>query len=157
MFYLYDDLSRLVVQGECVNTNTSTASARYVACTRVNTATGLGNSGYSSDFALTAPVVYLVNYYDNYDFRTLPGFNNSFFSAETVSAKGSLSGSVVTVLGTDTKLYSANYYDKKGRVTKTVSSNLLSGYETTTTIYTFTGKPANVKHVHMAAGTTDEG
>lgn len=156
MFYLYDDLSRLVVQGECVNTNTSTASARYVACTRVNTATGLGNSGYSSDFALTAPVVYLVNYYDNYDFRTLPGFNNSFFSAETVSAKGSLSGSVVTVLGTDTKLYSANYYDKKGRVTKTVSSNLLSGYETTTTIYTFTGKPANVKHVHMAAGKTTQ-
>lgn len=58
MFYLYDDLSRLVVQGECANTNTSTASARSVACTRVNTATGLGNSGYSSDFALTAPVVY---------------------------------------------------------------------------------------------------
>ncbi len=156
MFYLYDDLSRLVVQGECANTNTSTASARSVACTRVNTATGLGNSGYSSDFALTAPVVYLVNYYDNYDFRTLPGFNNSFFSAETVSAKGYLSGSVITVLGSETKLYSANYYDKKGRVTKTVSSNLLSGYETTTTIYTFTGKPASVKHVHMAAGKTTQ-
>ena len=156
MFYLYDDLSRLVVQGECANTNTSTASARSVACTRVNTATGLGNSGYSSDFALTAPVVYLVNYYDNYDFRTLPGFNNSFFPANTLSAKGYLSGSVITVLGSDTKLYSANYYDKKGRVTKTVSSNLLSGYETTTTIYTFTGKPASVKHVHMAAGKTTQ-
>ena len=156
MFYLYDDLSRLVVQGECANTNTSTASARSVACTRVNTATGLGNSGYSSDFALTAPVVYLVNYYDNYDFRTLPGFNNSFFPANTLSAKGSLSGSVITVLGSETKLYSANYYDKKGRVTKTVSSNLLSGYETTTTIYTFTGKPASVKHVHMAAGKTTQ-
>ena len=156
MFYLYDDLRRLVVQGECANTNTSTASARSVACTRVNTATGLGNSGYSSDFALTAPVVYLVNYYDNYDFRTLPGFNNSFFPANTLSAKGSLSGSVITVLGSETKLYSANYYDKKGRVTKTVSSNLLSGYETTTTIYTFTGKPASVKHVHMAAGKTTQ-
>lgn len=142
MFYLYDDLSRLVVQGECANTNTSTASARSVACTRVNTATGLGNSGYSSDFALTAPVVYLVNYYDNYDFRTLPGFNNSFFPANTLSAKGYLSGSVITVLGSDTKLYSANYYDKKGRVTKTVSSNLLSGYETTTTIYTL---PVNLQ------------
>ena len=156
MFYLYDDLSRLVVQGECANTNTSTASARSVACTRVNTATGLGNRGYASDFALTAPVVYLVNYYDNYDFRTLPGFNNSFFPANTLSAKGSLSGSVITVLGSETKLYSANYYDKKGRVTKTVSSNLLSGYETTTTIYTFTGKPASVKHVHMAAGKTTQ-
>ncbi|MEI3456521.1 MAG: RHS repeat-associated core domain-containing protein [Bacteroides cellulosilyticus] len=80
----------------------------------------------------------------------------AFFPADTVSAKGYLSGSVITVLGSDTKLYSANYYDKKGRVTKTVSSNLLSGYETTTTIYTFTGKPASVKHVHMAAGKTTQ-
>ncbi len=156
MFYLYDDLSRLVVQGECANTNTSTASARSVACTRVNTATGLGNSGYSSDFALTAPVVYLVNYYDNYDFRTLPGFNNSFFPANTLSAKGSLSGSVITVLGSETKLYSANYYDKKGRVTKSVSGNLIGGYETTTTVYTFTGKPATVTHVHTATGKTTQ-
>lgn len=59
-----------------------------------------------------------------------------------MSAKGYLSGSVITVLGSDTKLYSANYYDKKGRVTKTVSSNLLSGYETTTTIYTL---PVNLQ------------
>ena len=156
MFYLYDDLSRLVVQGECANTNTSTASARSVACTRVNTATGLGNSGYSSDFALTAPVVYLVNYYDNYDFRTLPGFNNSFFPANTLSAKGSLSGSVIIVLGSNTKLYFANYYDKKGRVTKSVSGNLIGGYETTTTVYTFTGKPATVTHVHTATGKTTQ-
>ena len=151
-FYLYDVLGRLTVQGTCKNTNVESAEYGIVECTRANSATGLANSGYSSSFALNSPVVHLVNYYDDYNFRTLTGFNNSNFPAGTINAKGLLTGSVITVLDSNAKLYSANYYDKKGRMIKDVSSNLMGGYETTNTVFTFTGKPATVTHVHTATG-----
>lgn len=154
-FYLYDALNRLTVQGECSNTNTASAGNTKVICTRVDTNSGLGNSGYTSGFALTSPVVHLVNYYDDYDFRTLTGFNNANFPAAAI-CKGNLTGSVVTVLESGTKLYSANYYDTRGRIVKHVSGNLLGGYDTTSTEYTFTGNPKTVTHVHTATGKTTQ-
>ena len=47
-----------------------------------------------------------------------------------------------------------NYYDFEGRITKTVQGNLLEGYDTTNTVYTFTGKPNTVTHTHTASGKT---
>ena len=79
MFYLYDPLQRLVVKGECSNTNTASAANTKVVCTRVNANSGLGNSGYTSSFSFTSPLIYLVNYYDDYNFRSLTGFNNTSF------------------------------------------------------------------------------
>ncbi|WP_337955207.1 hypothetical protein [Bacteroides fluxus] len=46
-------------------------------------------------------------------------------------------GCVISVFGSNAKIYSANYYDIKGRVVKTVRSNLLGGYDITSTTYTF--------------------
>ncbi|KAB4172828.1 RHS repeat-associated core domain-containing protein, partial [Bacteroides uniformis] len=63
-----------------------------------------------------------------------------------------LTASVATVLGSSNKIYTAYYYDIKGRVAKTVQSNLLGGYDVTATIYTFTDKPATVTHTHTASG-----
>ena len=151
MFYLYDPLQRLVVKGECSNTNTASAANTKVVCTRVNANSGLGNSGYTSSFSFTSPLIYLVNYYDDYNFRSLTGFNNTSFPSAT-ACKGSLTGSVVTVLESGAKLYSANYYDTKGRMVEHVSGNLLGGYDTTSMVYTFTSNPASVSHVHTATG-----
>lgn len=53
--------------------------------------------------------------------------------------------SVITVLGSSTKLYSANYYDFEGRITKTFRQ-FAGGYDTTSTVYTFTGKPKDWPH-----------
>ena len=153
-FYLYDKFHRLAVQGVCSNTNTATVSNVIVSCTRVNSNSGLGNSGYTSSFALVSPEVHRVNYYDDYAFRSLTGFDNAGFPAATIDAKGYVTGSVITVLGSSTKLYSANYYDFEGRITKTVQGNLLEGYDTTNTVYTFTGKPNTVTHKHTASGKT---
>ena len=153
-FYLYDKFHRLAVQGVCSNTNTATVSNVIVSCTRVNSNSGLGNSGYTSSFALVSPEVHRVNYYDDYAFRSLTGFDNADFPAATIDAKGYVTGSVITVLGSSTKLYSANYYDFEGRITKTVQGNLLEGYDTTNTVYTFTGKPNTVTHTHTASGKT---
>ena len=103
---------------------------------------------------MVSPEVHRVNYYDDYAFRSLTGFDNAGFPAATIDAKGYVTGSVITVLGSSTKLYSANYYDFEGRITKTVQGNLLEGYDTTNTVYTFTGKPNTVAHTHTASGKT---
>ena len=60
----------------------------------------------------------------------------------------------MAVLGSTDKIYTAYYYDVKGRVTKKVQSNLLGGYDVTTTTYTFTDNPATVTHEHTASGKT---
>jgi len=152
-FYLYDKFLRLTVTGVCNNANTASASSSTVTCTQVTSNGGLDNSGYSSSFVLTTPIAHQVNYYDNYDFRSLTGFTNvSYFPAALVDAKGHQTGSITNVLGSGTKLYSANYYDIKGRVVKSVSSNHMGGYETFNTAYTFTGKPLTVQHIHTASG-----
>ena len=122
-FYLYDKFLRLTVIGVCNNANTASASSSTVTCTQVTSNGGLDNSGYSSSFVLTTPIAHQVNYYDNYDFRSLTGFTNvSYFPAALVDAKGHQTGSITNVLGSGTKLYSANYYDIKGRVVKSVSN-----------------------------------
>ena len=97
--------------------------------------------------------MHTINYYDDYGFRSLAGFDNeSYFPKESHPAGGLLTGTVTTLLdGSGKKLYTA-YYDEKGRLEKTVSSNHLDGYDTTTTVYTFTGKPKTVTHVHTAMG-----
>lgn len=148
-FFLYDKFQRLTVKGVCSNTNTASASSKIITCTRANSNTGLGNSGYTSSFSLASPIVHQVNYYDTYDFRALTGFTDAiYFPVASVNAKGYLTGSVNTILENGVKLYSATYYDEKGRVTNFVSSNHLGGYEITNTTYTFTGKPLTIQHIH---------
>ena len=46
------------------------------------------------------------------------------------------------------------YYDNLGQVIKEVKSNLLGGHDTTETVYTFSGKPSTVTHMHTATGKT---
>ncbi|WP_455666292.1 DUF6443 domain-containing protein [Phocaeicola sp.] len=121
-FYQYDNLNRLVKQGECTDKNTSSNS-----------------------------VVHILNFYDNYSFRSQSGFNNSNFPDGGNYGKGLLTGRVITAFGGNVNLYSANYYDAKGRVAKTVQSNLLGGYDVVTTTYTFTDKPSSVAHTHTAS------
>ena len=59
---------------------------------------------------------------------------------------------MITVPGSSDKLYVAHYYDIKGREVKTVQGNILGGYDVTSTVYTFTDKPATVTHTHTASG-----
>ncbi len=68
------------------------------------------------------------------------------------ATEGALTASVATVLGSSNKIYTAHYYDIKGRVVKTVQSNPLGGYDVAATVYTFTNKPATVTHTHTASG-----
>lgn len=123
-FYEYDNLNRLTCQGEC-----------------------------TAKSATTNRVEHIRNFYDNYTaFRSAIGSNSNFPDDTSGNSKGYQTGSIVTVLGTTSKLYSGYYYDIKGRITKKVQSNYMGGYETTTSTYTFSGKPSSITHVHTASG-----
>ena len=123
-YYKYDGLNRLTEQGTCTNKVTTSGTN-----------------------------VLVQHFYDSYAFRSQAGFNNSNFPDDASgNGKGALTASVATVLGSSNKIYTAYYYDIKGRVAKTVQSNLLGGYDVTATIYTFTDKPATVTHTHTASG-----
>ena len=123
-YYLYDNLGRLTQQGECTGKNVSSNQT-----------------------------VLVQNYYDSYSFLGTTGFPTATYTAGNTNGKGYLTGSVTTVLGSsNTKIYKAFYYDIKGQVVKSIQNNLLNGYDITSTVYTFSGKPATVTHTHTANG-----
>jgi RHS repeat-associated protein len=152
-FMLYDIQGRLVLQGNCYSSSMPNVASVFVTVTR-GTSGGVGTSGYTTNLSLSSPVVEQAHYYDDYNFKVSAlGFGNSAYTAGTVSAKGLETGSrIATLEETPTNCYTVNHYDIKGRNTKTVSSNHLSGYETVTTTYGYTDKPMTVTHVHSAPG-----
>ena len=136
-YYKYDYLRRMTCWGECTDDRPSISD-------RVE---------FKSEIPTSIPVIYVRNYYDDYSFvggSDFPAF--SFIKDTAGHGKGLLTGSCITIFGTDMKIYVAHYYDIKGRETKTVQSNLLGGYDVTVTTYTFTDKPATVTHTHTANG-----
>ena len=99
--------------------------------------------------------VYLQNFYDDYiAFRTaLPNDIRDQYPNDTSdNAKGSLTGTIMNVFGSSEKIYTVYYYDIKGRVIKTIENNLMGGYNTKVTTYTFTDQPATVTLTHTANG-----
>ena len=100
-FFVYDVYGRVVVEGECGNSDkhVRTAGETVVLGTLMEGDTGLAYSGYQSSFDLVDPCVYVVNYYDTYDFRTRNGFSAYNFPEGTVSAIGNLTGSIFCTHG----------------------------------------------------------
>ena len=124
-FYVYDSLDRLTQQGE-------------------HTSKAVSSSG-----------VYLQNYYDNYtSLRSAVSGNGNYPDDTSGYSRGFLTGTMTKVLGSDTRLYTAYYYDIEGHVTKKVQQNLLGGHDITTTAYSFSGRPLTVTHAHTASGKT---
>ena len=77
------------------------------------------------------------------------GFQNrAKFPAQTVAENGFLTGSISSLLDTSAKLYTAVYYDIKGRPIRVTQDDHLGGYKITVTNYTFTGKPSQVVIAH---------
>ena len=124
-YYKYDSLNRLTEQGVCTNKVTTSGTT-----------------------------VHIRNYYDSYSFIGTQGFPASKFSNDTSGyGKGLLTGRMVAGLGTSSPVWKAWYYDVRGREVKRVESNAMSGYDVTTTTYSFTDKPLTVKHTQSAGST----
>ena len=102
----------------------------------------LSTQGENTSKASSTSGEYLKNHYDSYSFVGSTGFTGSLYTSDTSqSGWGKLTGQVIGIPGSSTKIYVAYYYDAKGRVVRKVESNLLGGHEVTETTYTFTGNP----------------
>ena len=150
-FYLYDKMHRLVVKGECEIPLNFAGAEQATICTYTGPGTGIDGCGYTANFNFPSPVLQLVNFYDDYSFRTGTGFNNTNFPAPVGNYScGKKTGSIVYVPGQDTRLYKAYYYSMRGNLIREVSSNLRGGYDTTETTYSFTDRPSHSTHTHTA-------
>ena len=149
-FFVYDIYGRVVVEGECSNSDkhVRTAGETVVLGTLMEGDTSLAYSGYQSSSDLVDPCVYVVNYYDTYDFRTRNGFSAYNFPEGTVSAIGNLTGSILCTHGSSGFIYSADYYDINKRIVKSLSSRVNGGMDTYATEYSFQGSPLSVLHTH---------
>ena len=113
---------------------------------------------------MTTPVVYTVNYYDDYSFIGKHGVPTSlnyttppsgYGTRYTESSKGLLTGTVtarVDATGVTGYDYAAFYYDERGRIIQSRTTNHLGGTEVEYVTYNFIGDPLKRQHVHTATG-----
>ncbi|MBO6216783.1 MAG: RHS repeat-associated core domain-containing protein [Prevotella sp.] len=159
-FWLYDNLGRVVLQGQCDGTGLPDMSGTAVSAS-FSLTEGIGGTGYTSNITLTNARIEQAHYYDTYAFLSLPLFSGAGFTAGEVSARGQETGSIVAVLSDDAdvsssmpspaSLLSAYHYDIKGRQTLSQATNMLGGKDVTSTEYGYL-LPARTIHTHTAEG-----
>ncbi|NDV58066.1 DUF6443 domain-containing protein [Bacteroides sp. 519] len=164
-FTLPDALGRTVLTGICSNPSINIIKGSAVKATwagesgtykgYITPINCLGNSSY----VLTA------NYYDNYNFLSLPGYSALGYQGESGYGtrhtsginNGLLTGTYVKDANVDEgsiHLYSALYYDYRNRVIETQSTNHLGGKDSEYIAYTFTGQISKRKLVHTNSPST---
>ena len=162
-----DVFGRTVLTGTCHNSMTYTAEPLHgtvVTATRTNATNSY--YGYTlSNITLSSDTLYSVNFYDDYNFIGSNGVPSSLSYAGPPSGdygsngqgnpKGILTGTVTArfsstgITGYD---YAAMYYDDRGRVIQTRSTNHLGGTEAIYTGYDFTDRVLKLRHDHSASG-----
>jgi RHS repeat-associated protein len=154
MYTEYDDLNRPVATGLITDPSNYNnlnyhLNAAYPSIAYPNislysseelTRTFYNDYTWLSSYSNPLPSSYNSSY--NSYFQTV---SNSwpYAQANTQSAqiKGMPTGSRVKVLGTSTYLYTVSFYDDKGRVIQTQSTNISGGTDIATTQYTWAGQP----------------
>lgn len=116
------------------------------------------------------PIVYRVNYYDNYRFLGRNGIPDTTYEKVKYEdkegygkryegeCKGMPTGSLSRIVGTDKEeyLYTVVYYDRRGRAIQSKANNHLQGTEKEYMTYDFTGKLMKKMHQHTAEGKKDQ-
>ena len=145
-FYLYDGLSRMVVQGMCTE-GAGTIDSTYSA----NVVYGSGgkeidNTLYfmSSNYILTSPSIEIVNYYDGYDCVNSKVFSDVKSKWGLKSGNGVCTTTLLTAqVVTDNngkRYYRTMYYDERGRCVEANSTSIDDYFIKTNTSYSFTDK-----------------
>ena len=96
-------------------------------------------------------LVTIRKFYDDYSFLDQQGFNSPCFKVSAQRAQGLLTGREVAVYGCDSLLREVNLYDRKGRLTRQIRTNMRGGYDDTSYEYSFTDKPVSKLMVHSTA------
>ena len=155
-FSKYDALDRIIMSG--VYTHGSTIS-RSAMQTLVDNGTGqfetyngaVGNYGYSNTvFPTTGLDIHAITYHDKYNFitdlawvgynATTPGILNP--------ARGQVTGFLIKILGSNTYLKSAVYYDAKYREVENITENHVGGKDLVKYTYDFSGRLISSQRVH---------
>jgi RHS repeat-associated protein len=123
-------------------------------------------AGYSCNYFTGEVSLLAANYYDNYSFiDIIPwGFNHVYETADGYgerykNAKTLLTGRYIAVLGTNPSIayiYSVMYYDYKGQMIQSISSNYVDGYDKEFLAYNFTGQIMARKTIHSSTGLADQ-
>jgi len=162
----YDKFNRLVYSFIATNTRAEITAAFGGTPINETLGTNATTGGYSFTGNATLTAMLTVNYYDNYDFRTVTGNNPSgMLTATTQSGyTDPAADSYAKTLLTGTRVYhldnpllfevTALYYDKYGRVVQSRATNHLAGYDITYNDLDFTGKPNKTLKTHGIGGTT---
>ncbi len=169
---VYDNLNRptqtWLVQDLC---------SRYYMQEAVNSGEGSA-CGTEDPYTYMPDQLLTETYYDGYDWVSSSGSGlsssfigtyasntNYFYSpsdntwpyprtiAADMSTRGMVTGSKVRILGTSTFLYSATFYDDRGRAVQTHSTNYSGGKDTVTMQYSFDGKLLRSLACQAKAGT----
>jgi len=107
---------------------------------------------------VTLTRILAVNYYDNYNFTEITGIPQSLLSAQSALhiTQGMLTGSLNARLSSDSDsdnvqpVTSVFYYDRRGNIVRSVSSNPLGGYDVEETEYNFTNQVVSRTVTHDA-------
>jgi hypothetical protein len=162
-FSIPDVFGRVVLEGICTNPSwEGVVKAEYLG----NTSGTFSDYGYSvSGVSMNLVQLLTVNYYDHYRFRSLEDFQDTNYSysvpggfenkrygddSDPVKSKGLLTASVTAMLNGSEMLPSVFYYDSRGRMIQSVTTNHLGGYEKEYVNYSFTGQPTWKQTVHSA-------
>ena len=167
-FTIPDVFGRTVLTGECLYSGDySTEPLFDTVVTASRTPAGVTYGYTISGLQLSNAVVYTVNYYDDYSFIGTNNIPSSLSYASPPvngcgtqglsSPKGLLTGTAtarLTGTGVSGYDYSALYYDSRGRVVQTRSTNHLGGYDHVYTGYDFTGNMVKEYHTHQRTTNT---
>ena len=166
LFSIPDALGRVTLSGICKTVNAANITVGRFDKNLIKaefSATGT-QKGYNlkvDDTALTLGTssILTVNYYDTYTYQTFTDIKalglgyttQSGYGTQYASSKGLLTGSITSLLdGSNKFLYTAMYYDYKGNVIQSKSTNHLDGVESEYIAYTFAGSPTQKLHTHTA-------
>jgi RHS repeat-associated protein len=179
-FTTYDELNRPVQTG-VLETNTQISNLRaassqiitdfsafYGFTHEVHTETFYDNYNWTSAHPASGLGEYMTDFYSS-----ILGSNNdlygeclypadgSFPYAEEIrqgsSTVGRVTGMRTRVLGTSTFLYSANYYDHKGRLVQTSVQNISGSTDYVAIQYSFSGQPlVSIEYRAFNNGTSEE-
>ena len=169
IFALSDALGRTVLTGICKNTDITNAKYQDLLVEAEAKDDGTYR-GYNllvngQKTSLESVKLLTVSYYDNYNFLgkyTIPnwqftpkdGYGVRFTGDNKgYETKGLFTGTSVALLdGSDTFLHSVSYYDNRGRMVQTISSNHLEGEDKTWFAYNYINQVTGQQRLHTAKG-----
>ncbi|MCP9610512.1 DUF6443 domain-containing protein [Coprobacter tertius] len=154
-FTLYDAFDRPVVSGEGKGAD-SLYVVNHVITAKYNASVNWQGTGYETNLSLTDVSLHAVYYYDHYGFLDLPACaphkdsllytgnpeekHTLLIGGKDYSAKDKVSGKRVFLLDeSGQENITSVYYNPRGGISQSRSTNHLGGYEIETTDYTYTG------------------